>query len=199
MSRAAEDTLEKVSGEFEGEVLSDLQDGREQALALVDAARREALEEVARIRQIGQRQAESAKRQIVGAAELEARNAQLKSMETAVNGAFSSAVQNISQASPDTYEKSMMRLIQEGVEVIGPKANVACSARDRKVVASAVKKLSKAKVRLTMDAKSIDTIGGVVLSTSGGSIRFDNTFEARLERMRPTLRKDIAAVLAGKS
>jgi len=40
-------------------------------------------------------------------------------------------------------------------------------------------------------------MGGVVLTTSDGSIRFDNTFEARLERTKPTLRKDVAAILAG--
>ena len=195
MSKAAADTLEKVSDEFESEVLADLQEGRGQALALVEAAKTEALEAVAKILQTGTKQAESLKRQIVGAAELEVRNSQLEAMEDAVNEAFRTAVRNIPKTSPARYEKSIIKLIEEGVDAMGPKASVTCSADDRKIVASAVRKLNKGRVKLTVDPKGLSSVGGVVLTTADGSVRFDNTFEARLERMRPDLRKEVAALL----
>ncbi len=190
--------MDKVSGEFVSEVLADLQGGRDQALAVVESARRETLEAVAKILQTGTKQAESLKRQIVGAAELEVRNTQLRAMEEAVNRAFGAAISRITKSSPARYEKSVVKLIKEGIDAIGPKAVVACSSEDRNVVASAVRKLNKGAVRLKVDAKSLDTIGGVVLAANSGSIRFDNTFEARLERMKPALRKDVAALLGGK-
>lgn len=196
MSKAASDTLEKVSGEFEQEVLSDLEAGRAETMAKLESLKRETEEAVSKILETGMKQSDSVKRQIVGAAELEARNIQLKALEKAVRGAFEAAMKGISESTGASYEKAMARLIQEGLDVIGPRAKVRCSSKDRRAVASAVKKLS-GNERVTLEEDPIDTIGGVVLTTSDGSVRFDNTFEARLERMRPTLRKEVAAVLTG--
>lgn len=194
MSKAAADTLEKVSGEFESEVIADLEAARTETLAKIDVIRKETEEAAAKILETGVRQAESVRRQIIGAAELEARNLQLKALERAVNGAFEGATKEISESKGASYEKALVRLIQEGIDAIGPRAKVQCSVRDRKVVASAIRKLS-GKKKVSIDDDPVETIGGVVLTTPDGSVRFDNTFEARLERMKPMLRKEIAAVL----
>ena len=194
MSKAASDTLEKVSGEFEAEVMRELEEGRKETIARVEATRRETAEAVAKILEAGVKQAESVKRQILGTAELEARNAQLKSLEGAVNRAFDRAMQEISTSAGSGYERAIGKLIQEGLDVIGPRAKVQCASKDKKAVASALRKLDS-KVTLNQDA--IETIGGVVMTTPDGSVRFDNTFEARLERMKPALRKEVAAILTG--
>jgi len=196
LSKAASDTLEKVSGEFEAEVLADLEAGRSETLAKVEAVRKETAEAVAKILETGEKQAESAKRQIIGAAELDSRNAQLKSLERAVNEAFDMATKQISSESGASQEKALALLIQEGLDVIGPRATLLCAAKDRRVVSSAIRKIG-GKAKLSLGDEEIDTMGGVVLATPDGSVRFDNTFEARLERMRPTLRKDVAAILTG--
>ena len=199
MSSAASTTLDKIAGEFEDEALADLQDGRAQAIALMEAAKKEAHEEVEKILQNGVKQAESLKRQIIGAAELDVRNAQLKSMEGAINEAISNAVSGISKVTPGRYEECILRLVEEGMAVIGQKAVVECSPADRKVVNVAIQKLSTGAVKLMLSPESLSSKGGVVLTNSNGSIRFDNTFEARLERIRPTLRKNVSAVLSHKS
>jgi len=197
VSKAAADTLQKVAAEFEADVLSDLQAGKEQALQNVQAVRRETAQAVAKTIEGGERQAESVKRQIIGAAELEVRNAQLRSLETTVNEVFDSAVRKVSSLSDSALEGSLTFLIKEGMDVIGPRAVVHCSANQRKAVSGAVRKLNKGPVKLTVDEKGIETIGGVVLATSNGSMKFDNTYEARLERMRQTLRKEVAGILTG--
>ncbi len=196
MSKAAADTLEKVSGEFEGEVLADLESGKAEALAKVASTMRETREAVAKILETGAKQAESVRRQIMGSAELETRNAQLRSLERAVNETFELATKQISGATGPSQERAVSRLIEEGVEVIGPRAKVQCASKDRKAVSSAIKKRGS-KAKIALDDEPIETIGGVVLTTPDGSVRFDNTFEARLERMKPTLRKEIAAILTG--
>jgi len=197
VSKAAADTLQKVAAEFEADVLSDLQAGKEQALQNVQAVRRETAQAVEKTIEGGERQAESVKRQIIGAAELEVRNAQLRSLETTVNEVFDSAVRKVSSLSDSALESSLAFLIREGLDVIGPRAVVHCSANQRKAVSGAVRKLNKGLVKLTVDEKGIETIGGVVLATSNGSMKFDNTYEARLERMRQTLRKEVAGILTG--
>ena len=197
MSKAAADTLEKVSSEFEAEVMADLKTGRADALARIESARKEATEAVSKILETSVKQAESTKRQIIGAAELAARNAQLKALEKAVNEVFDLATKEISASTGPTYEKSIAGLIKEGIGVIGQKAKVQSSSKDKRVVASAVKKIEGGQVKLVMDETPVETMGGIVLTTPDGSVKFDNTFEARLERMKPVLRKDVAAILAG--
>lgn len=196
MSKAASDTLEKVSGEFEAEVLAGLEAGRSETLAKIEAVRKETAEAVAKILETGEKQAESAKRQIIGAAELDARNAQLRSLERAVNEAFELATRQVSSESGPSQEKALTSLIQEGVDVIGSRAKLKCATKDRRAVSSAIRKFGS-KAKLSLDDEEIDTMGGVVLTTPDGSVRFDNTFEARLERMRPTLRKEVATILTG--
>ncbi|HEV2139506.1 MAG TPA: V-type ATP synthase subunit E family protein [Nitrososphaerales archaeon] len=197
MSKAAADTLEKVSGEFQAEVMADLEAGRRDALSRIESARKEAAEAVSKILETSVKQAESTRRQIIGASELAARNVKLKSLEKAVNEVFDLATKEISSTSGSSYEKSIAGLIKEGMGVIGQKAKVQCSTKDKKVVASAIRKLKGGQAKLTLDDTPVETLGGVVLTTIDGSIRFDNTFEARLERMKPTLRKDVAGILAG--
>lgn len=197
MSNAATDTLEKVSDEFEAEVMADLKTARADALARIESARKEAAEAVSKILETSVKQAESTRRQIIGAAELAARNAQLKSLEKAVNEVFDLATKEISDSSGPSYEKSIAGLIKEGIGVIGQRATVQSSSKDKRVVASAVKKIEGGQVKLVLGETPVETLGGIVLTTPDGSVRFDNTFEARLERMRPTLRKDVAAILAG--
>lgn len=197
MSKAASDTLEKVCQEFEAEVLADLQEGRAQAQAAVESARKEAVAAVQRILETSLKQAESLKRQIIGAAELESRDAQLRSLEKAVNGVFGKAVEELKAGSGSGYEKALGRLVQEGLDIIGPRARVSCGSKDRRAVAAAVRRLNGGQVKLTLDDKSIETFGGVVLVTPDGSVRFDNTFEARLERSKSTLRKEVAGILTG--
>jgi V/A-type H+/Na+-transporting ATPase subunit E len=194
MSKAAIDTLGKVAEEFEAEVVADLEQGRMEALARVEAARKETADAVSKILETSVKQAESVKRQVIGAAELEVRNDQLKSMERAVNHVFEAATKEVTELSGVAHEKALARLIEEGLEVIGPSAVVYCSSKDSKAVSASLKSLGH---KLKMGEDSIETMGGVVLASPDGSIRFDNTFEARLERMRPELRKEVAGVLTG--
>ena len=197
MSDSTADTLQKVASEFEGEVLTEMQQGRDQSLALIQASKKETADAVSRILETGDKQAEALKRQIVGAAELEARNSQLRVLEKAVEEAFSAAVSQIPKLEGKRYEEALKRLLTEAIEVIGPNALVSTNARDAKDVFSIAKGIKGERARLTPGDKRLDTIGGVVLTTPDKSIRFDNTFEARLERLRPILRKDVAAVLSG--
>jgi V/A-type H+/Na+-transporting ATPase subunit E len=196
LSKAASDTLQKVSNEFEAEVLAEVEAGRVETLAKVESVRKGTAEAVAKILETSVKQSDSARRQIIGAAELETRNAQLKSLERAVNESIDLAKKQISGSSGAAYEKAIARLINEGLEMLGPRARVQCASKDKKAVASAIKKLD-GKAKVTLDDDPIESMGGVVLTTPEGSIRFDNTFEARLERMRPMLRKEVAAILTG--
>jgi len=195
MSKAAADTLEKVSREFEIELLAELQEGKEQALSAVESSRRDARVAVTKLLEASVKQAESLKRQMIGAAELEVRNAQLKTMEKSVVEVFDAAMKELGEGSGARYEASLGQLVNEGLAVIGPEARVYCRSKDRKVVSAALRELGSSRSRLVLEEKSIDSIGGVIMTSADGSVRFDNTYEARLERMRPILRMEVSAIL----
>lgn len=189
------DTLKKVAAEFEIELLAELQRGKEQALSKVEASRRETEVAVTRILESSVKQGDSLRRQIIGAAELEARNAQLKTLEKAVVDVFEAAVNELREGFGASYEASLTRLVKEGLEVIGSEVKVYCRSEDKKTVSAILRKLGDNQFKLVLEEKSIDAIGGVVLTSMDGSVKLDNTFEARLERMRPTLRMQVSATL----
>ncbi len=144
---------------------------------------------------MGVKQAESIRRQVIGSAELDVRNAQLRSLESAVTDVFEAAMKRVSEISGAAQEKALSRLIEEGADVIGTTARLLCSDNDRKSASSALGRLGGRTI--TLDPEGIQTSGGVILTSADGSVRFDNTFEARLERLRPSLRKEVAALLSG--
>lgn len=189
-------TLDKVSSELLNEVDAELESGRKEALERMRAVLQETKSKSAKILETGDRQADSARRKILGAAELKSRNDLLRTLEEASNEVFQEALKNLSRSS-DRYEKSLERLIREGVAVIGTDAIVECNERDRDPVAAIIKAMNRAHgSKLTMAEKSIKTIGGVVLHSKDLSTRFDDTFETRLERMRPQLRSEVVKLLS---
>ena len=197
MSTATKKSLEKVAEEFSKEVTAELEEGRAQALESLERVGRETTEAVAKIIEAGNKQAESLMRQITGSAELRSRNLQLRAIEEAVGEVFDMAMAKVAKASPAEHEKAITHLLTEGVEFIGPEARVDCNASDKKVVSAVIKKLNHDSSKLTLGDEDVSTIGGVVLTSPDGTVKFDNTFEARLERLKPMLRREVAGLLAG--
>lgn len=194
---SAKNTLDKVASEFSKELQAELEDGKKAALDKLLKVQKETDDALAKIMETGAKQAVSLRRQTVGSAELDSRNMQLRVLEDSVNEVFAEALTRLSKVSPSAREKSLSSLIRDGVNVIGGRAKIACSEEDKKVVSAIIKKMNKGSIRLALDSKSIDTLGGVVLTTADGTVKFDNTFEARLERSRPLLRKQVAEHLTG--
>ena len=197
MSTATKNSLEKVAEEFYKEVTAELEEGRAQALKSLEEVGRETTEAVTKIIEAGNKQAESLTRQITGSAELRSRNLQLRAIEEAVGEVFEMAMAKVAKASPGESEKAITHLLTEGVEFIGPEARVGCSEKDKKIVSAVIKKLNNDSSKLTLDDEDVSTIGGVVLTSPDGTVKFDNTFEARLERLKPMLRREVAGLLAG--
>jgi V/A-type H+-transporting ATPase subunit E len=188
-------TLDKVSSEALAEIAKELDSGKREALEQLQILMRETKDEVTKILDGSERQAESLKRQMLGSAELEARNVMLRTLDDTVHQIFKEALKKITEESLQ-YEKSLTKLIAEGVEVIGKDAIIACNNNDKKLVSSIIKDLNaKNHSDLTLDENGVETIGGVILYSKGRIIRFDNTFEARLGRLKPQLRRDVITIL----
>jgi V/A-type H+-transporting ATPase subunit E len=157
----------------------------------------EATSEAQRISDHEQRQAEALRRQIIGGSEMTARNRSLQIIEENLNTAFASAIQKLEASTKSQeYEKLVKKMVAEGIEQVGGNDFVVTgNSRDQELLQRVIDQISKERkgVKLQRGSSRLtNSIGGVTISSGDGYVTFDNTYEARLERLKPALRKQIA-------
>ena len=199
-SKSVEYTLDKVASEALAEIVAEVEAGKNDAMEQLRSVNLSTKAEVTKILEGSERESESIRRQILGSAELEARNSTLRALEEATNKIVQDSFGAVTEKRSAAYEQALAKLISEGALIIGKDAIVHCNTKDRKLVGSIAKELnSKNGMKLTVSDKSIGAMGGVVLESNDGTIRYDNSLEARLERIRPQLRREIVNILSGEA
>ncbi len=105
------------------------------------------------------------------------------------------------------YEESLKKAIVEGAEIIDePELVIMCRKEDKKILTKAfldditatLKKEKGLSVTFSLSDNFINSIGGVIIETSDGSIRINSTFEEKLKRILTELRKEIGKMLMSK-
>ncbi len=194
-------TVKKVSDEALNEMIQNIADSKNAALEVVTKKMAEAQTEAVRISEQERRQAEALKRQIIGSAEMTSRNRTLEIIEDNLNSAFSQALKKLeSTTSGADYARIMKSLVLEGMDEVGGNDFViSANTRDQQNLQQVIDSVSREKgVKITRsDSRLSNTVGGVVISSADGFVTFDNTYEARLERLKPELRKQIAQLFTG--
>jgi len=190
-------TVKKVNDEALGEILESLEEGRTAALDAAKKRMEEVLNETQKISDRQQRQAETLRRQIIGGAEMMVRNQSLQIIEDNLNAAFASTIQKLEATTKsEEYEMSLKRMVTEGIEQVGGNDFVVTgNSRDQELLQRVIDRLSKERKSIVIQrgpTRLANSIGGVTISSGDGYVTFDNTYEARLERLKPTLRKEIA-------
>ncbi len=196
-------TVKKVSDEALDEMLQSIAEAKTAALDIVARKSGEAETDVARISEQQKRQAEALKRQIIGSAEMTSRNRSLEIVEENLNAAFSQALARLSEkASEIGYNRILKSLILEGIdEVGGDNFVLGGNVKDQQLlelVADGISRERNVKINLS-DSVIQNSVGGVVVSSADGFVSFDNTYEARLERVKPDLRKRLAQLFSVQS
>ena len=147
--------------------------------------------EYERILSEGQKEAEKIEKQIVGSSDLEVRNKALLLVEEHTSMVFEKAKEQIKNTKRDSnYSNLISTLLTESTEALGTsEITVFTNSTDKDIVQSAISKISGAD----LSSEQIDCMGGVKITSKDGSMTFDNTIDARFERMKPLIRKNIAA------
>jgi V/A-type H+-transporting ATPase subunit E len=94
-------------------------------------------------------------------------------------------------------------IIEAGATLGGGELLVKLNETDKKRMTKAIlKKLSKeiedrtkTKTRIVLDEKTVKAIGGAVVSTADQKATIDNTFEARLERIKEEAKPELETIL----
>ncbi len=187
---AIERTVDKILGQTESEILSSLRDSLSDAQKTLENSRPKLEQEFDKIITEGKKEAEKLQKQIIGSSDLEARNKQLLLVQESVEKVFNKAIDQIKNVNRDAnYSKLISKLLEDSTKILGTtKVTVFTNSKDKEIVKSELAKFSGAE----LSNETIDCLGGVQVKSKDGSMTFDNTIDARIERMKPLIRKEVA-------
>jgi len=188
---ALENTIDKILKNTEKDILSNIKSGLDDSQQNLDDSIPKLESEYDKIISDGKKEADKIEKQITGSSDIEARNKQLMVLEEAVDKVFSKALDQIANADRSgDYSNLIKTLLEESTQILGTsEITVFTNAKDKDVVQSTLSQFSGAE----LSSETIDCLGGIKVKSKDGAMTFDNTIDARIERLKPLIRKDIAA------
>lgn len=198
---AFENVVGKVAKDVQSEIKSSLEEAYNEALRRIDSAEKESVAKASEIPHSKERQADALRRRIIGSAELKARNLSLQVLDETVNRVFDESLKKMDDhSSMKNYGKSLKKFLEEGVNAIGgAEFAVVSRSADKDLLKKISHEVEKEhNVKIQVASETLESRGGVQVKSRDGSVIYDNTIEARLERLKPLLRKQISEILVGQ-
>jgi V/A-type H+/Na+-transporting ATPase subunit E len=188
-------SIDKVLEKTEKEVLSKIEDLFSDGKQTLDDSIPKLEQEYDKIISDGKKEADKIEKQIIGSSDLEARNKQLLALEEAIGKAFTKATDQIAtQDLSDDYSNLTKTLLDEATTILGTtQVIVSTNSKDKNLVQSMLSKYPGAE----LSSKTIDCLGGVVVQSKDDAMKFDNTIDARIQRLKPLIRKQISSIFVG--
>ena len=188
---ALESTIDQVLDRNSSEFSQSLKNSLEDAQKTLSDSLPMLEEEYEKIMSDGKKEADKIAKQIVGSADLATRNKALLLVQESADKVLEKAKEKIQNMDRNSeYSSLITKLLTEATEALNTSdVIVFTNTKDKEVVQSAVSSVSGAE----MSNDTIDCMGGVKVTSKDGSMSFDNTIDARIELLKPLIRKDIAA------
>jgi V/A-type H+-transporting ATPase subunit E len=183
--------IDKIVEKTKKEILLDLKNSASDSKQTLDDSLPKLEQEYDKIISDGKKEADKIDKQIVGSADLDVRNKQLLLLEEGVDKVFSKALDQIANTDRSgDYSNLIKTLLDEATKILGTtEVTVFTNTKDKGVVKSILSKYSGAK----LSSETIDCLGGIKIKSKDGTMTFDNTIDARIERFKPLIRKEIAS------
>ncbi len=191
-SNSLEQAIDKILDKTGNEILSNLEKSHSASLRKIDDSLLVLEQEYDKIISDGIKEADKIKKQIIGSSDLDARNKQLRALEQAVDDVFVKALAQIANTDRNNdYAGLVKALLDESVERLGTtQVIVFTNSKDRNMIQSTISQFQDAEI----SDETIDCIGGVIVQSKDGTMKFDNTLDARIKRLKPLIRKEIATI-----
>ena len=185
-----EQAIDKILNKTQNDILSEIQSALTDSQQNLDDSIPKLESEFDKIISDGKKEAEKIERQIVGGADIEARNKQLIALEESVNKVFTKALEQIENADRSgDYSNLIKTLLTESTQVLGTSdITVLTNTKDKDVVQSVLSQFPGSK----LSSETINCLGGIIAKSKDGAMTFDNTINARINRLKPLIRKGIA-------
>jgi len=187
---ALESTIDKILSQTESNILSSLDSALSESRQKLDDSVVTLEQEYDQIISNGRKEADKIEKQIIGSSDLEVRNKQLTTVEESIDKVFTKALDEIANADRSgDYSNLIKSLLDESTKNLGTsEVIVFTNSKDKDVVQSNLSQYPGAE----LSSETIDCLGGVKVKSKDGSMTFDNTIDAKIERLKPLIRKDIA-------
>ena len=188
---ALEHTIDKILNKNEKDVLSSIQSALLESQKTIDDAMPKLEQEYDKIISDGKKEADKIEKQIIGSSDLEVRNKQLLALEMAIDKVFTKSLDQIANADRSAdYSNLIKTLLDESTKILGTtKVIVSTNSKDKDLVQSLLSKYTDAE----LSSQTINCLGGVTVKSKDGAMKFDNTIDARFQRLKPLLRKQISS------
>jgi len=186
-----EQSIDKILKKTEKEILLDLKNSGSDSKQTLDDSLTKLEQEYDKVISDGKKEADKIEKQIIGSSDLEVRNKQLLLLEEGVDKVFSKALDQIANVDRSgDYSNLIKTMLDESTKILGTtEVTVFTNAKDKDIVKSALSKFSGAE----LSSDTIDCLGGIIIKSKDGTMTFDNTIDARIERLKPLIRKEIAS------
>ncbi len=186
-----ERTVDKILNQTEVEILTSLKNSFDESIETLSKSQSSLEQEYDKTIDEGRKESEKIEKQIVGSSDLESRNKQLLLVEESVEKVFDKAIEKIKSTNRnEEYSKLITTLLNEATEALGTtEVMIYTNSKDQDVVKQTLSKYSGAE----LSSETIDCLGGVEIKSKDGSMAFNNTIDARIERLKPLIRKEIAS------
>ncbi len=186
-----EQAIDKILKKTEKEILLDLKNSGSDSKQTLDDSLPKLEQEYDKIISDGYKEADKIEKQIIGSSDLDVRNKKLLLLEEGVDKVFSKALDQIANTDRSgDYSNLIKTLLDEATKILGTtEVTVFTNTKDKGVVKSILSKYSGAK----LSSETIDCLGGIKIKSKDGTMTFDNTIDARIERFKPLIRKEIAS------
>ena len=145
----------KKTEEAKKEIFAEFDEGLTQANNYISEIKNQTLVDVKKINNEANRQAESEKRKIIGAAEIKGKNNYLQILEDAITQIFDTVLSKfMKHVSKQRYEKLLIRLIEESVDALNTKKiNIATNKHDLAYVKSIIPNINIKKNKFFAEQK----------------------------------------------
>ena len=185
-----EQAIDKILTKTQNNILSEIESALTDSQQNLDDFVPKLESEFDKIIADGKKEAEKIERQIVGGADIEVRNKQLIALEESVEKVFSKALEQIANADRSgDYSNLIKTLLTESTQVLGTsEIIVLTNTKDKDVVQSALSQFPGSE----LSSETINCLGGIIAKSKDGAMTFDNTINARINRLKPLIRKGIA-------
>jgi V/A-type H+-transporting ATPase subunit E len=185
-----ERTIDKILSQTESNILSNLNEALTESQQKLEDSSKNLEQEYDQIINDGKKEADKIEKQIMGSADLEARNKQLTTIEESIDKVFKKALDEIANTDRSgDYSNLIKSLLDESTKILGTTEIVVfTNNKDKEIVQSMLSQYPGSE----LSSETIECLGGVKVKSKDGSMTFDNTVDARIERLKPLIRKDIA-------
>jgi len=196
-----EGTIDQVITNKESELLTHLNKSYLESVNNIDLSKSQIMGEYENIILNAEKKADILKRQVIGSTKLSVRNKELILLEQAVNDVYEKAKEKLASYSEDpNYRNMLIKILDDSIIDLGTSdIIIECLKKDADFFKKEIESLStKYNKKIKLQGNLKNSLGGLKIKSSDGTITLDNTLDTRIERLKPLIRKNIAQILRGR-